>query len=77
MAIRKRLLCGLTVAVFALGLGGTVASAARPDDNFAPVCTDPSNTNVPGVHSDIGDPGHSGGPGNGTGKDCSSGGEPH
>ncbi len=63
------------LATFITGLGfamaGGVASAhhATPDDNFAPVCTNPSNAG--GHHTDKGDPGSSGGPGNGTGKDCS------
>jgi len=65
----------LVLAIFITGLGfamaGGVASAHHntPDDNFAPVCTNPSNAG--GHHNDIGDPGKSGGPGNGTGKDCS------
>jgi hypothetical protein len=65
----------IVLATFITGLGfamaGGVASAhhATPDDNFAPVCTNPSNAG--GHHNDIGDPGSSGGPGNGTGKDCS------
>jgi hypothetical protein len=65
----------LGLAIFIVGMAvaasGGIASArhATPDDNFPPVCTNPSNAG--GHHQDIGDPGHSGGPGNGTGKDCS------
>jgi len=65
---------GLAMFIVALAVAATsgLASArhATPDDNFPPVCTNPSNAG--GHHNDIGDPGKSGGPGNGTGKDCTS-----
>lgn len=65
---------GFAAPIVAFGLlvtGGGIASAhhTTPDDNFQPVCTNPSNAG--GHHNDKGDPGSSGGPGNGTGKDCS------
>jgi hypothetical protein len=70
----KRLKAVLATTIAGLGFamaGGVIGSAHHntPDDNFAPVCTNPSNAG--GHHTDKGDPGKSGGPGNGTGKDCS------
>jgi hypothetical protein len=76
----RKLLLALVIAGGLVTMLGAVAYAghpATPDNNFFPVCNNPSNAN--GVHTDTGhqglrgdtgDPGQSGMQGNGTGKDC-------
>jgi hypothetical protein len=68
---RLKVVLATSIAGLGFAMAGGVVSAHHntPDDNFAPVCTNPSNAG--GHHLDKGDPGKSGGPGNGTGKDCS------